>query len=343
MTNSLLVVAWPYNNTILTSFRFATSYSMPQLYKGNATLTQISSNITANHFTLVFRCQNCLKWSHGGQVGSAATSAKQLVLGWVQAYPSPGNPQCPDMITLSQHNNGMNIWSATLSNNSVSSSYSSWAAKATKTVKGNCDGLASATVSAVPVPTATSYDYIIVGAGAGGIPLADKLSEAGKSVLLIEKGPVSSGRWGGTLKPKWLEGTNLTRFDVPGLCNQIWVDAGGIACTDTDQMAGCVLGGGTAVNAGLWWKVRFRNRVPFAASILTVTRYAAILTRLGLPVPCWLEICRRCRCRQARLQPYPWYRRAIDGRQALPAAGLRGARRWSQECRMEAGHSQRLS
>jgi hypothetical protein len=29
----------------------------------------------------------------------------------------------------------------------------------------------------------------------------------------------------------------------------------GIACTDTDQMEGCVLGGGTAVNAGLWWKV----------------------------------------------------------------------------------------
>lgn len=85
--------------------------------------------------------------------------------------------------------------------------------------------------------------------------MADKLSEAGHSVLLIEKGPVSTGQWGGALGPKWLEGTNLTRFDVPGLCNQIWVDSAGIACTDTDQMAGCVLGGGTAVNAGLWWKV----------------------------------------------------------------------------------------
>lgn len=27
------------------------------------------------------------------------------------------------------------------------------------------------------------------------------------------------------------------------------------ACTDIDQMAGCVLGGGTAVNSGLWWNV----------------------------------------------------------------------------------------
>jgi cellobiose dehydrogenase (acceptor) len=56
------------------------------------------------------------------------------------------------------------------------------------------------------------------------------------------------------MKPDWLNATNLTRFDVPGLCNQIWVDSAGIACTDIDQMAGCVLGGGAAVNAALWWK-----------------------------------------------------------------------------------------
>lgn len=109
-------------------------------------------------------------------------------------------------------------------------------------------------VTGVPVPN-TAYDYIIVGSGAGGIPLADKLSEAGHKVLLIEKGPPSSGRWGGKRGPTWLADTNLTRFDVPGLCNEIWHDSAGIACRDTDQMAGCVLGGGTAINAALWWKV----------------------------------------------------------------------------------------
>ena len=119
-----------------------------------------------------------------------------------------------------------------------------------------------AVCSAAPTKT---YDYIVVGAGAGGIPIADKLSEAGKSVLLIEKGPNSSGRYGGTMRPEWLRGTNLTRFDVPGLCNQIWVDSAGIACTDTDQMAGCVLGGGTAVNAGLWWKVGLFPLLPFGS------------------------------------------------------------------------------
>ena len=62
----------------------------------------------------------------------------------------------------------------------------------------------------------------------------------------------------------WLDGYNLTWFDVPGECNRIWNGGAvssedcpdcGAACQDTDQMAGCVLGGGTAVNAGLWWNV----------------------------------------------------------------------------------------
>ncbi|KAK4651108.1 hypothetical protein QC762_611360 [Podospora pseudocomata] len=112
----------------------------------------------------------------------------------------------------------------------------------------------SAQTTCSTVPSDATYDYVIVGSGAGGIPMADRLSEAGHKVLLIEKGPPSSGRWGGTMKPAWLQGTNLTRFDVPGLCNQIWADPTGVSCTDIDQMAGCVLGGGTAVNAGLWWK-----------------------------------------------------------------------------------------
>jgi cellobiose dehydrogenase (acceptor) len=60
------------------------------------------------------------------------------------------------------------------------------------------------------------------------------------------------------LRPEsgWLDGQNLTWFDIPGECNRIWNGGSpGVACTDMDQMAGCVLGGGAAVNAGLWWKV----------------------------------------------------------------------------------------
>ena len=144
-------------------------------------------------------------------------------------------------------------------------------------------------VPETPTPTCTpvadnkTYDYIVVGAGAGGITIADKLSQAGKSVLLLERGPPSTGRWGGTMKPTWLTDTNLTRFDVPGLCNQIWHDSTGVACVDTDQMEGCVLGGGTAVNAGLWWKVRSDLLRFLLDSPNTHLRYSQI-RRTGIPV-----------------------------------------------------------
>lgn len=58
----------------------------------------------------------------------------------------------------------------------------------------------------------------------------------------------------------WLDGTNLTWFDVPGQCNRIWNGgSSGVSCSDTDQMTGCILGGGTAINAGVWWKVSSRS------------------------------------------------------------------------------------
>ncbi|KAH9908303.1 fungal cellulose binding domain-containing protein [Xylariomycetidae sp. FL2044] len=261
MTNSLLLMAWPYEDQILTSFRFATGYVLPEVYSGDATLTQISSTVNETHYTLIFRCQNCFSWNHDGATGSASTSGGVLVLGWANAFPSPENPSCPNEIGMQQHDNGQSIWGAALDENAVNPSYTEWAALATATVTGDCGGSTPTTTTTttlppatgIPVPTAT-YDYIVIGGGAGGIPVADKLSEAGNSVLLIEKGPPSSGRWGGTLGPEWTQGTNLTRFDVPGLCNEIWEDSAGISCTDTDQMAGCVLGGGTAINAALWWK-----------------------------------------------------------------------------------------
>lgn len=265
MTNALLLTAWPYEDEVLTSFRFATGYVAPSLYTGDATLTQISSKVEETQYTAIFRCQNCLSWSQGGATGSASTSSGLLVLGWANAFPAPSDPECASEANFVQHDNGEGIFGATIDSNAANPSYTDWVELATATITGSCGEATPTTTSSsttvptatgIPVPTGSTYDYIVVGAGAGGIPIADKLSEAGKSVLLIEKGSPSSGRWGGDIKPEWLDGTNLTRFDVPGLCNEIWVNSNGIACTDTDQMAGCVLGGGTAVNAGLWWKVR---------------------------------------------------------------------------------------
>lgn len=191
-------------------------------------------------------------------------------MGWAQATAAPADPNEADS-SIHQHA-AQGIFAATVAS-ARNTAYTEWISLATSrtptatgsTVQATPTG--NSTIPTTPsnsnttdsacagnrVSNTTTFDYIIVGAGAGGIPLADKLSESGASVLLIERGPPSSGRWGGTMKPEWLAGTNLTRFDVPGLDGQIWVDSEGIACTDVATMAGCVLGGGTAVNSGLWW------------------------------------------------------------------------------------------
>ncbi|KAG9255545.1 cellobiose dehydrogenase-like protein [Emericellopsis atlantica] len=262
MTNSLLLAAYPQDGEVLTALMWATGYEMPDIYAGDAEITQISSSITDDGFELIYRCQGCLAWDHNGATGKASTSTGGMMLGWALAAASPTNPECPQTMVVAQHDTQF-IFRGTFSDNVVNEAYEEWAALATNVVEGDCGGgsdpdptttTALPTGTGIPVPTDASYDYIVVGGGAGGLPMADRLSEAGHKVLLIEKGPVSTGEWGGEMKPEWLEGTDLTRFDVPGLCNQIWADSSGIACRDTDQMAGCLLGGGTAINAGLFWR-----------------------------------------------------------------------------------------
>lgn len=288
MTGSLILLTWVNGDQVMTGFRYASGYVEPSVYTGNASLSVISSFVNSTHYGLTYRCQDCWTWEQDGVLGSQVpktTSAAAQLLGWAQATTAPMTPEDTDTGIVQHAADG--IMAATVAS-ARNAAYTSWVSLGTPTGSpppsspsnvttitpptgtnttiptGGSNSTATPTASSTPSSTpacasnstitSQTWDYIVVGAGAGGIPLADKLSESGASVLLVEKGPPSSGRWGGTLKPDWLVGTNLSRFDVPGLDNEIWRDSDGIACTDVSVMAGCVLGGGTAVNAGLWWK-----------------------------------------------------------------------------------------
>ncbi|THX31203.1 FAD/NAD(P)-binding domain-containing protein [Aureobasidium pullulans] len=96
--------------------------------------------------------------------------------------------------------------------------------------------------------TSPSYDYIIAGAGPAGIIVAERLAEAGVSVLLLERGNASTYASGGRSLVPW--NNTLTQYDVPGVRHYIknsFADKSEY-CTDTPGNAGCILGGGTMVN-----------------------------------------------------------------------------------------------
>lgn len=103
----------------------------------------------------------------------------------------------------------------------------------------------------LPVSNST-YDYIVVGGGAAGLVVSERLAETGKSVLLLERGGpslFSSGGGGAALTP-WND--TLTVYDVPALFNSLSTWPGLNAwCTDVPAgvQAGCLLGGGTVLNS----------------------------------------------------------------------------------------------
>ncbi|KAJ5381104.1 uncharacterized protein N7496_003532 [Penicillium cataractarum] len=92
------------------------------------------------------------------------------------------------------------------------------------------------------------YDYIVVGGGPSGIISAERFVEAGKKVLLLERGTGPTVATGANDTLSW--SNELTPIDLPGLSADLgalpeWSE---YMCSDTGGYAACVLGGGTTVN-----------------------------------------------------------------------------------------------
>lgn len=105
----------------------------------------------------------------------------------------------------------------------------------------------SGVASASPLQS-NVYDYIVVGGGPSGIITAERFAEAGKRVLLLERGQGPTVETGSNDTLSWDK--SLTNIDVPGLAGSMGYTEAYMKylCTDTPGTAACVLGGGTTLN-----------------------------------------------------------------------------------------------
>lgn len=249
MLQSLLLVAWPNNGDIVFSTRYTTTYDLPTQYVGPTLTTLPSSSVNSTHWKWVYRCQNCTTWAGGG--GIPLTSGAAVAWAYSDiAVDQPSNPQS----TFDEHTDfgffGIDFSSAHSANYENYLNGDGGTPPPTTTPGGPTTTAPPTGPTIVPTP----YDYIIVGAGPGGIIAADRLSEAGKKVLLIERGGPSTAETGGTYYAPWTTNAKLTKFDVPGLFESMFSDSNPwYWCKDITVFAGCLLGGGTSINGALYW------------------------------------------------------------------------------------------
>ncbi|KAE8353210.1 hypothetical protein BDV28DRAFT_133546 [Aspergillus coremiiformis] len=252
MTKSLLIGAWPNGDSVVASLRLAQSYTNPGAYSGGASLEEIpdGTSVNSTHLTYTFLCRGCV-------VGTPTTFDKTMdsyFFGWALSNTSPKSPASSDA-TLNYHAAGFGNFQMVLSQ-AKSAKYSTWAAKAkpsptTATPSASASAAPSSTPSASVAPTVgnSTYDYIVVGGGPAGIITAQRLAETKKKVLLLERGVAHTVQLGNKNALPW--NNTLTPHDVPALGSSLsklgLLDE--YLCDDTAYMAGCVLGGGSTINA----------------------------------------------------------------------------------------------
>ncbi|KZS87660.1 cellobiose dehydrogenase [Sistotremastrum niveocremeum HHB9708] len=269
MANNLLIVAWPNNNQIVFSPRYATDYIQPVVYAG-PTITTLQSSVNSTYWKWIFRCQNCTTW----QGGSLNTNGGP-VFAWVVAFSQVFTPSSASSnfnehddfgfwgeITQNAHSNNYNSYltggsSSTTTTTSTSKSTTtttttSTSKSTTTTTTTSTTKTTTSTTSTGPTVSATPYDYIVVGGGPGGLVAADRLTQNGKNVLLLERGGPSTAETGGNDAPPWAP-SSLTRFDIPGEFQAMFSGNTYWFCRDVASFAGCLIGGGTSINGGLYW------------------------------------------------------------------------------------------
>ncbi|KAM5377924.1 hypothetical protein ACJZ2D_004828 [Fusarium nematophilum] len=254
MAKKLLIVAWPNGDSVVTSLRMASGYTNPDVVDDSSiVLKPIEKGISvgASSFTYTFLCEGCIK--DDGTTFKAAD--ENAVLGFAVSTTALSDPSSASG-ALNYHGAGFGGFSVDATA-AKSADYDTWAKLATDggsgtTPGGSVGGGGSSTNFTTVVSNAT-YDYIVAGAGAAGLIVAERLAETKASVLLLERGKASLYSSGGRSVMDWND--TITQYDVPGMGYYLSSSKDTSAyCDDTASMAGCILGGSTSVNAMMFIK-----------------------------------------------------------------------------------------
>lgn len=247
MSNALMVVAWPYKGKIISSVRLSSGYNSP----GPSTNSSIqllpieagtSHDLFTNIWTLTFLCKGCIQ----GDGSTWKPTNDSPTLGWALGPAPPSDPEEP-LSPMAFHSGGQGMWKVNLPA-SRSSKWGEWAKTAKASENAASGGARKAAAKDVTTSTSNStYDYIVVGAGPAGLIAAQRLTETGKSVLLLERGMESTYSSGGKRVVPW--NRTVTYYDMPGMfMNMLGMTEGEGFCQDTAGIAGCILGGGGTMN-----------------------------------------------------------------------------------------------
>jgi cellobiose dehydrogenase (acceptor) len=142
MALDLLLVVYPYNGKVLTSFREAVpTYVPPTPYTTTSPqLTELSSWVNTTGFGLVYRCAGCFEWSMPSidynETVSTASDAP-FMWGYAQSTIRPAKPDCPGEMELDFHNNGYGQWEANVKN-ATKAEYVKWASLPGKVQSVSC-------------------------------------------------------------------------------------------------------------------------------------------------------------------------------------------------------------
>ncbi|CAI6101196.1 unnamed protein product [Clonostachys chloroleuca] len=252
MANSYLIVAFPSGESVSASIRLATGYTNPSVITDSGIqLKEIPSGtfVNATSFTYTFLCSGCIS---GDKAFDPTTETG--VMGWALSTTALTDTSSASA-TLNYHGAGFGGFGVKLTE-AQSADYDTWAKLATGTTPTNPGGDTPTNPgNFTTVISNVTYDYIVAGAGAAGIIAAERLAESGASVLLLERGKESLYSSGGRSVMDWNDTT--TQYDVPSMAYYLSTAADTTEyCTDTASQAGCILGGGTVVNAMMFVRPR---------------------------------------------------------------------------------------